>query len=420
MKRAFLLLTATSLTLLLSGCLGGAFELGSSAPAPTDVRVIAGDGSVTVTWTAAPKTEYWVFAAPGQNVTPENWLNIGGFSFPKATSPLVIHNLTNGKPYSFTINARIDGGPGGPGSPSITATPRLAGGNWTLLPALGNTTLNGVAAQSDANGNTRFVAVGNAGTIYTSNYFNAHTPLSWTAVTPTLPTPTPDFSTVVYGGVFLAAGSNGTVLRSTDAQTWTLQTTGTTRNILAITTNGAGGYVAVGQGGLILTSLDGINWNTQTSGTTQNLYAATYGDGLWIVVGQGGLLLTSTNGVTWTPAPALTHRDLNGIAYGLITDATTGSTSGAFIAVGAAGTQLISTDQGASWRLGNIGNNNLKAILFGRQFIAAGNNGSLYTSTDGTQWTLQSSGTSNDLNALSAGISGLAAVGAAGTTLSAF
>ncbi len=422
MKRAFLLLAATLITLTLNGCLGGAFNLGSSAPPPPDVRVIAADSSVTITWTASPNVEYWVFAAPGNSVTPDNWNSIGGFAFPKATSPLVIHNLTNGKTYSFTLNARIDGGPGGPGSPSISATPRLAGASWATASSPGNLNLNGVTAQDDASGKTRFVAVGDAGTLAVSNYFNANTAVTWTQPALTLNTPKPNFYTAVYGGVFLAAGSGGAILRSTDATTWTAQTSGTTSDIYAIATNGAGGYVAVGQGGLIMTSLDGITWTTQNSGTNRNLYAATYGDGAWIAVGQGGILLTSANAINWATVSSNTARDLTGVSYGITIDPATSTSVGAFIAVGASGTQLTSTDHGATWRASLINNgiNDLKAIIYGRQFVAVGNGGSIYTSTDGASWTLQTSGTTSNLNAIGHGTAGLLTAGNSGVSLSAF
>ena len=72
MKRFIYLIAAVAATLLLNGCLGGAFNLGSSAPAPTDVKVVAGDSSVTLTWTESPNVEYWVFKKDGKKVVEEN------------------------------------------------------------------------------------------------------------------------------------------------------------------------------------------------------------------------------------------------------------------------------------------------------------------------------------------------------------
>jgi hypothetical protein len=38
-------------------------------------------------------------------------------------SPLMISGLTNGVTYSFAMNGRISGGPGGAQTPSVSATP---------------------------------------------------------------------------------------------------------------------------------------------------------------------------------------------------------------------------------------------------------------------------------------------------------
>lgn len=415
MKRFIYLLAAVVATLLLNGCLGGAYELGSSAAAPTNVQVVAGDSSVTLTWTGSPNVEYWVFTAPGSNVTTENWNTLGGFAFPKATSPHVVTGLTNGTTYSFTINARIDGGPGGPGTASVSAVPRLAGATWTAEQALGTDNLNGVTF------GTVFVAVGNQGAIYTSPDFNSYTTTAWTAQTNPTSSPRPNLYATLYGGIYLAVGANGTILRSTDAVTWTQQTSGTSNDLYALATNGVGGYVAVGQGGTILTSGDGITWTRQTSGTTNDLNAISYGNGIWVAVGKSGTLLRSATAVAWTATASNTTQNLKGVTYGVAVNPTTSATSAIFIAVGAGGTQLTSTDYGTTWTASVINNgvNNLNAVSYGRQFVAVGNNGALFTSTDGATWTKQTSGTSNDLNAIGHSVTNISVVGATGTNLSA-
>lgn len=412
------LLAAVAATLLLNGCMGGAFELGSSAPPPSDVQVITGDSSVTLTWTAVPGTEYWVFVAPGSHVTPDNWNTIGGFAFPKSKPPYVINGLTNGQTYSFTVNARIDGGPGGAGSPSLATIPRLAGASWSTAPAQGSSNLNGLSFGS------QFVAVGDAGALYTSPDINAYTPFKWTTRTVPLAAPLPNLYATVYGGLYLAVGARGTILRSTDAATWTAQSSGTANDLYAIAANGVGGYVAVGQAGSILSSPDGVNWTRQNSGTGNDLYAITYGNGIWLAAGKSGTLLISNNAFTWTAVPSNTLQDLRGVAFGIATSgsAISSTSTAVFIAVGTAGTQLTSRDNGATWTASTINNgvNDLRAITFTRQFITTGNNGSIFTSTDGVQWSPQASGTHNDLLAISHGSVSIAVAGAAGSNLSAY
>lgn len=417
MKRISCLIAAIAATLLLNGCLGGAFDLGSTAAAPTDLKAVAGDSSVTLTWTMAPNVEYWAFVAPGTSVTTENWLNISGSAFPKVTSPYVVPYLNNESAYAFTVNGRIDGGAGGSGAPSVTTTPRLAGASWTAGSPLGSSDLNAVTF-----GNV-FVAVGAQGTLYSSPDFNSWTPITWTALKNPIVGSSPNLNAATYyNGTYLAAGAAGTMLLSTDAITWTQQACNTNGNDLyALANNGGSGYVAVGQKGTIVTSPDGKNWSTVSSGTTNDLYAVAYGYPLWIAVGKGGTLLTSTNGATWLPMVTNTTQDLKGITYGLSKNPTTAALSNMFVAVGTSGVLLNSVDNGITWSAAQINNgaNHLSAVTFGRQFVAAGNNGSLFTSTDGTTWKTQSSGTTSNLNGIARSLTNYSVVGAAGANLSA-
>lgn len=413
MKRFVHLLAAVAVTLLLNGCLGGVLEFGSSAPAPTNVQVAAGDSSVTLNWDTSPGVEYWVFYAPGTDVTTDNWNSKGGQAYPKATPPYVISNLENGATYSFTVNARIDGGAGGPGSPSISATPRMAGASWTdVSPSPASGHLNGIAYDGE-----RFVAVGNEGALYSSPDFKAFTTTVWTSLTNPMSSPRPDLHAVIYGGIYLAAGANGTILRSTDATTWTQQTSGTTKILYGLATNGAGSYVAVGQTGTILTSTNGQTWTQQTSGTTNDLRAIAYSGSYWVAVGDSGTLLTSANAIDWTAVAVSTTQHLHGIAYGM--DAATDTPM--LIAVGNLGAQLTSTDKGSTWTAStiNFGLSNLKAIAYGRQFVAVGDWASIYTSSDGANWTKQTSGALNLLNAVAYSARNIAAVGNNGIILAA-
>ena len=91
-----------------------------------------------------------------------------------------------------------------------------------------------------------------------------------------------------------------------------------------------------------------------------------------------------------------------------------------FVAIGAAGTVLTSSD-GLTWTPRSaISANTMNAVAFGGQFVAVGNAGSIYTSLDGITWQAQASGTVNDLTALVRTSSGYLAVGAAGTNLTSF
>ena len=73
-------------------------------------------------------------------------------------------------------------------------------------------------------------------------------------------------------------------------------------------------FVSVGEDGTILTSSDGNSWTERTSGTSEDLYEVTYGNGLFVTVGRG-TIITSTDGTTWTERDSGTSGDLFGVTY---------------------------------------------------------------------------------------------------------
>ena len=125
--RSFKLFLAAALTAALCVACGGGG--GSAAPAPTGLAVVAGDTIATVSWDMVEGVEYWVFdvptsKAPGSTTAMGPWIGVsGGATFVKATSPFAVSGLVNGTGYSFSVNGRSSGGPGGPGATPVTATP---------------------------------------------------------------------------------------------------------------------------------------------------------------------------------------------------------------------------------------------------------------------------------------------------------
>jgi hypothetical protein len=394
-------------SLLLAGCLSSAFELGNSAAPPTNVIVIPGDSSATVTWTGVGNVQYWLFAAMATSITTENWNKLpGGRALINVSSPQLVTGLINDSTYSFTLNGRENKGPGGAGSPSISIVPRPAGGSWTAGAPLGNDLLAAAFG-------TVFVAVGAKGALYTSPDFNAWTPMAWTAKTLPLATPTDLYAATHSGAVYVVAGANGVLMTSPDAVTWTAQTTGTTKTLYGVASNGLGGYVAVGEQGTIVVSTDGLKWTVVNSGTTQDLFGVAYGNGVYVVAGAKGTLLSSGDTSTWTVLSSNTAADLRGIAYGVNSVSQTLE----YVAVGAAGTVVISTD-GTTWTPQTpLTSSNLNAVTYNRQFVIVGDAGVVITSVDGTAFQVRDSGTSSDLKAVTHNIYGLSALGLAGTNL---
>jgi photosystem II stability/assembly factor-like uncharacterized protein len=310
------------------------------------------------------------------------------------------------------VNGRINGGPGGPGSPSISIVPRLAGASWSAGSAsLGTGTIRG------ATFGATFVAVGDAGAVFTSTDGK-----SWTAIT--LPTSSILYA-ATYGGSYVAVGQGGIVFTSADAVTWSPQTSGTTIDLYALATTGGSYYVAVGQAGTILYSSGGATWTlptTSPASAAENLTGVVYGGGRFVAVGDQGSILTSTDGgVNWTSQSQASP--LYAVAYGV--DTTQTPNVAMFVAVGAAGAVLTSTD-GTTWTAqAPISTSALRSVTYGRQFIAVGDTGVVYTSTDGVNWQPQVSSTTNNLlaiahNSVAGAPFGYVAVGTSGTNLTAY
>lgn len=112
-------------------------------------------------------------------------------------------------------------------------------------------------------------------------------------------------------------------------------------------------------------------------------------------------------GATWSTGAALGANDMHGVAYGTV-----------YVAAGNNGA-LFSSADGVSWTaLTNPAPTaNLNAIAYsGGKYLAAGAGGVILLSTDGVTWQQQTSNTANDLYAVSGnGVGGFVATGAAGS-----
>jgi len=98
---------------------------------------------------------------------------------------------------------------------------------------------------------------------------------------------TEDLLDIVYTGQsFVAVGKNGTIVRTIDGTTWTVVSSGTASELLAV----AAGFpvvIAVGKGGVaLISSYDGQTFIPLTTGTTTDLYDVTVQDGYYIIVGD--------------------------------------------------------------------------------------------------------------------------------------
>ncbi len=443
MKRNSGFILAAITALLLYGCFGSG---GSSAPAPTNVAVVAKDSRVIVTWDMTPGVDYWIWKAAASGVTPDNCSSLPSCGVAVGvTSPASISvangstlALTNGTAYSFSINARTNGGPGGVGSPAVDATPRLSGATWSAGTPVSSSTLRGVTY-----GNL-LVAVGDNGAVFSStDVSNSSTNGSiWTAATSN---PAAGTTTTLYAVSYDAsltryfvAGAGGMILQSTDAATWTQLTGNTTSDLYAVANNGGTTIVAAGANGTITTTTNsGSTWTAQTITGAPALYGIAYGHSnsttapgnIFVAVGAGGTVRYSADGLNWTAAASpSTSSDIKGVTYGLINGV------GTFVAVTANGYVITSTD-GSSWTAPDAVSplTTLNAIAASANaatplsttvttvtnaFVAVDNAGNIFRSTDGGLTWPQVGTSATPLYAVTrGGLYDYSAVGAAGTNL---
>jgi photosystem II stability/assembly factor-like uncharacterized protein len=264
---------------------------------------------------------------------------------------------------------------------------------------------------------------------------SASAQMQWTVVSP--PATSNNLTSITYGnGQYVAVGDNGTILTSPDGQTWTSQVSGTSNNLLSVT-YGNGQYLAVSPCQNLknslkiayywwvptLTSRDGTTWtgNTcSTNGPMAGNSTVSYCNGQYVLVlqvgsGSSGMIFTSSDGSTW-----------NFCKGGLFMFYSVTFGNSQYVAVGTGqyypgwATIDISSDC-ISWFGDTSGASNSSTLNFvtnvNGQFVAVGTSGSVLTSSSGTTWTNQASGTSNNLNSVTYSSGQYVTVGSGGAIL---
>jgi hypothetical protein len=215
----------------------------------------------------------------------------------------------------------------------------------------------------------------------------------------------PSTQFMAYGnGIYLAC-SGQTYSSSGDGLSWS-QDTGSALPPQAISAVafGAGLFVGVGAGGFISSSADGVNWTTRSAGVKDTLTDVEFLQGAFYAVGYNTRVLRSADGINWTTitlgAGAGTgggasgpHNIMNSIAYG----------NGIFC-IGAhndpqyspytfsSGVYIYSsvTGNSNSWSFTIVDSNifvHLNKVQFLKdRFYGFGDNSTLYSSFDGTDW----------------------------------
>lgn len=295
LDRRLTLVPLLAASCLLAACGGGG--KGSSAAPPTTVTATARDQAVTVTWKDDPSVQYWIVIGP-PGTTPDNFDTItGAYAYVNVTSPYTISavslngsgvGLVNGKDYAVTMNARINGGPGGPSSTPVTVSPRPMGSTWQVdTPLISSIDNAAVPLYAGAYGLPLY---NNGGTLYSNGHsaqfeFVGHDGIAFYSTLNSdgatyfmQPVPTGiasgnDLTGVAYGAAigFLAVGTNGQASLSLDGLTWVPQSSGATASFRAIAATAASGFIVVGDACSV--------YATGTGGTTQTTAWVNYSAG---------------------------------------------------------------------------------------------------------------------------------------------
>ncbi len=235
------------------------------------------------------------------------------------------------------------------------------GTTWTNNGSSGGI-LYGVASDG-----TIYVGVGSSGEIFISS--DAQT---WTENTSGVPD-NADWTLQgvdANGSLFITGFDNtGKLLTSSDSGiTWTERTATGFGNLYDITHNDSI-FVAIDADAHVATSSDGITWSVQDIGTSTS-YAVTYGDGKFVVVG-GGEIKYSLDGTTWIGTNYILGSPLYGVAYNGVR----------FMAIGMNGVNVTSID-GITWSelptITATKNDLLDIASNGEQFIAIGTDGAVH------------------------------------------
>jgi hypothetical protein len=211
-----------------------------------------------------------------------------------------------------------------------------------------------------------------------------------------------------------------TLFTSPDGVTWTQGSQLAALHISDITF-GNNTYVAVGfttsPGGginsnvaIAATSTDLKTWSIQTLPTTGiGYYGVYFAENLFVCAGDFGSILTSPNGVAWTQQSSPTQNGMTLVGYG----------NGVWIVSGLQ--FVLSSPDAIHWTLHDLSTPTVlpsfKGVAFdGAQFkIAGGSFGAapdqIFSSVDGSNWTLDNAGQNDAFTGICSGPQGFAAVG---------
>jgi len=196
----------------------------------------------------------------------------------------------------------------------------------------------------------------------------------------------------------------------------TLGNTSVNTRIRDVATNGAGRFLAVTDGGNVLISTDGAqNWTLVNVGTTYDLYKVGFmSSNAFVVVGDHGVCYYTTDGgFAWTSIATGVTDDLRGLCVATGYVVTVGKNGRVLRIVRATPTTLTTVASNAV-----TGTPDLYAVATdSTTYIAVGETGSLFSSTNATSWSAETTGVSGPISGVATdGSNNWIACGAAGSS----
>jgi hypothetical protein len=191
------------------------------------------------------------------------------------------------------------------------------------------------------------------------------------------------------------------VIAGAAGDSWSPRTNNAKNNLNGAVVSATGRFVAVGNGGVAIYSDDLNTFLPLVMGVSANLSDIQWGNGVFIAVGATGTILRSTDGKNFAP---ITGPDATSYMNAVETDG-----AGKWMAVGAtsgaAGVIWTSTDDGLTWAAAsgaNAGDKILNDVAYGgtATWVAVGVTGRVITTSDFTTFTQRTSGTTDNINAV--------------------
>jgi len=190
-----------------------------------------------------------------------------------------------------------------------------------------------------------------------------------------------------------------------------------------------GAFISISTDGYYWTSNDGYNWGLDFYYSPIFFADMAYGNGLYVGI-SGGTLWAAANISDFGKQPIHTNIKQPKLAISAVFNGWYYAASfpyalravifanNMFLAVGDEGSIFTSSD-GTFWQSEFVRTNNgFKAIAYGGgYYVAVGDSGTIAVSADGFNWTLETPVTSNDLYAVTYGNGVFVAVGANGTVV---